>query len=230
MIGQSAPNLRRAATRAVVAISVAFVLLIPAPVAAGRAAPLVFNARDGFQVSPNQANPSGVWSYREKHKDGTYPLLTNFDASLSDVDGMEGWFGSEGPPWYLPAVWYNNSGIDQPVCCPTSPLPAGGLFAHPGGSYPVVIRWTSPRAGVVSIRLGLIDRDMLLGDGIAWSIGKPHHPVVSGAFGNGGQLEPIVIRIRVQAHDRIDLKINRGPTTNSADTTQVDETITLYPN
>jgi choice-of-anchor C domain-containing protein len=199
--------------------------------------PLVFNAADGFRVAPNQANPSGVWSYRQKDPGGGRSLLTYFDASAEDLEGLEAWSGTEVEPDHLPSVTYNNTGHDQPLdhyhFGGTSPLPAGGLAAHPGADHPVVIRWTSPSAGLVSIRLGLLDLDPRFGgtswgDGVRGSIGKPRHPVVSGAIANGGQQAPIVVRIRVRAHDRIELKIN-GAGDHHGDTTQVDLTITLFP-
>jgi hypothetical protein len=53
---------------------------------------------------------------------------------------------------------------------------------------------------------------------------------VSGAVENGGQVGPIVVSMKVRAHDKVDLKINNGGDRNaSCDTTQVDLTATLYP-
>ena len=226
MVDHMSLRIRRAATRAAVAISVAFVLFIPAPVAAGTAAPLVFNAAHDFLVYPNEANPSGPWSYRMKDPDGSRPLLANFDPNR-EVDGWEAWSGTLGP-WILPVVAYNNTGSDYYV--DGYPLPAGGLFAHPEATHPVVIRWTSPSAGRIAIQLILIDRDPMCGDGFGWSIGKVRHPVVSGTVPNGGTAAANVARIDVHAGDRIDLKISAGANHNdSCDTTQVGLTIKLLP-
>lgn len=145
MVVRSTRNLRRAATGASVATAVAFVLLVPVPVAAGSASPLVFNAREDFRVSPNQANPSGPWSYRRTAPDGTKPLLENFSTSAepcgSSGDGFQSWFGPE--VLDLPAVSKNATGADAFPC--GAFVRKGAMMAHPGGAHAVVIsgrvRW-----------------------------------------------------------------------------------------
>jgi hypothetical protein len=215
----------RAAIRAAIALAFAIILLIPAPVAAGSVDPVIYNARKDFLLSPNQDNPSGVWSYRQTYGDGTARVLTHFDRSFSDVEGIEAWSDNQAYqawPW-TPSILYNNTGADYLY------LPADGLFMHPSNEHDIVLRWKSPGDGRIAARLWLIDRDNGGGDGVGWSIGKPNHPLVSGAITNGGRLEPIIIRLNVKEGERIDLKIN--PRQDQGwDTTQVGLRIKFWPN
>lgn len=186
---------------------------------------IVFNARKDFQLSPNQPNPSGAWSYRQTYRDGTRRLLTHFDSGLSDINGFEAWTDNTAYlswPW-VPASWYNNTGGD--ISC----MPADRLFVHPSVDHAIVIRWKSPGAGRISIRLNLIDSDAGGGNGIGWSIGKLHRvPAASGTVVNGGTAEAYVARINVKAGDRIDLRVN-AQHEEGWDTTQVGLKITFWP-
>lgn len=230
MVVQNALKFRRAAIRAAVGIAVAFALLVPAPVAAGTASPIIFNARDDFRASPNEANPSGPWSYRRTAPNGSKPLLPNFSTDLSNVcgpsgEGQEVWFGPE--VLDLPAVWKNTTGSDAFPC--GAFVPAGALMAHPGGEHAVVIRWTSPTAGSIHVRAALIDRDDFCGDGVHWSIrvlDQPH--IARGNFPNGGSAKVRAGWFHVDPGSRLELKIGPGGT-NSCDSTQVNLKIKLLP-
>lgn len=224
-------KLRRAATRAAVAITVAFVLLVPAPVAAGTASPIIFNARDDFRVSPNEANPSGPWSYRRTAPNGNKPLLPNFSTDVSNVCGPSGegqqvWFGPE--VLDLPAVWKNTTGSDAFPC--GAFVPAGALMAHPGNEHAVVIRWTSPIAGSIHVRAALIDRDDFCGEGVNWAIrvlGQP--PIAKGNIPNGGLAKVRAGWFHVEQGSRLELRVGRGPDHNGCDSTQVRLRIALSP-
>lgn len=219
-------GVRRAIVRATVAFSVAFVMLTPGLVAAHSPSPIVFNARKDFQLSPNQANPSGAWSYRQTYSDGTRRLLRHFDSSLSGVEGIEAWTDNKAYlswPW-VPSVWYNNTGDDYLY------TPADGLFVHPSVDHAIVISWKSPSAGRISVDLTLIDRDAGGGNGVGWTLAKLRHfPAASGTIENGGTAQATVSRINVQAGDRIDLKVN-AQQEEGWDTTQVFLKISFWPN
>ncbi len=215
----------RIVARAAIAVSVGLVLLIPGPVAAGSPTPIVFNAREDFRLSPNEANPSGAWSYRQTYSDGTRRLLTHFDSSFADVEGFEAWSDDNAYlswPW-TPAVSYNNTGGDF------SYVPADRLFVHPSNEHAIVIGWKSPGAGYISVRLRLTDLDNGGGDGVGWSIGKRHNPFLAGTIVNGGAVEASVAQINVRAGDRIDLKVN-ALSDQGWDTTQVGLRIIFWPN
>jgi len=186
---------------------------------------LVFNARKDFELSPSQANPSGAWSYRETHSDGTRRLLTHFDTSLSGTEGMEAWTDNNAYlswPW-VPAVWYNNSGHD------VSYMPADGLFVHPSVDHAIVISWKSPGPGWISIDLTLTDRDAGGGNGVGWTIAKLRHlPAASGTIANGGSTQASVAHMNVREGDRIDLKVN-ALHEQGWDTTQVELEVTFWP-
>jgi hypothetical protein len=212
------------AVRAAIVVAVAFIVLIPAPVAAGSVDPVIFNARSDFRLSPDEANPAGAWSYRITTADGSRPLLRTFDPSFSDVDGVEAWSTRRAQqewPW-TPSILINNTGGDYLY------LPEDGLFMHPSNEHDIVLRWRSPDDGRIAARLWLIDRDAGGGDGVGWSFGKPNHPLVSGSIANGGRLEPIIVRINVKAGDRIDLTINPHQD-QGWDTTQVGLRIKFWP-
>ena len=215
---------RSTVARVAIAVSVALVLLLPSPVAAGGDIPLVFNAKKDFRLSPHAANPSGPWSYRQTYSDGSRRLLTHFDSSFSDVEGIEAWSDEEAYlawPW-TPSVGFNNTGGDHLY------LPADRLFVHPSNEHAIVIGWKSPSAGRVSIRLWLTDLDTGGGDGVGWSIGKVNHAALKGKLANGGAIDVYVASLDVAAGDRIDLKVH-ARTDQGWDTTMVGLKISLWP-
>jgi hypothetical protein len=220
---------RRIATAIAAGMTMMFVLLIPAPVAAA-GDPIIFNARDGFKLYPNQANPSGPWSYRRTAPNGSRPLLQNFSRNAEPCgpsgDDINSWFGPE--VLDLPAVSRNATGSDAHPC--GAFFPAGALMAHPGGDHKVVIRWTSPKAGSIRIRAAVIDRDANCGDGVRWVIQLNNQPAIAkGNIPNGGWVK----RLRtgpyhVDVGSRLELRLGpRG--TNSCDSTQVRLRIALQP-
>jgi hypothetical protein len=185
MVGVRAVPYRVAATAVTIALAV--ILLVPAAVAAGGPATIIYNAREDFQASPNQENPSGPWSYRRTAFEGDRPLLENFSSSAEPCgpsgEGMESWFGPE--VLDLPAVSKNTTGADAFPC--GAFVPKGALMAHPGGDHAVVIRWTSPVAGSIRVRSNLVDRDSFCGDGIHWSLQVLGQPRIGrGNIPNGG--------------------------------------------
>jgi hypothetical protein len=229
MVVHSAPHLRLAVTRAAVAIAVAFVLLVPAPVAAGGGSPMVFNARADFRASPNEANPSGPWSYRRAAEGFRGPLLSEFGTDHFLIPGLETWHGQElsTPGNKLPFVGVNTSGVDQHPF--TIDWPAGALLVHPGDAGGVMIVWRSPKQGRVQIRASMIDRESTCGDGVRWAISA--HPVLaSGVIPNGGTAKVSLGAIHVDLGDRVALKIGPGPNGDvNCDSTQIKFVITLTP-
>lgn len=199
------------------------------PVAAGGTSSITFNARDDFRFSPNQANPSGPWSYRRAAPDGSRPLLENFSTSAQPCgesgEGIESWYGPE--VLDLPAVSRNATGADAFPC--GAFVPAGVLMAHPGGDDAVVIRWTSPMAGSIHVRATLIDADAFCGDGVQWAVRILGEPVIAkGSFPNGGSAKVRAGWFHVDEGSRLELKI--GPAgSNSCDSTQTNLRIELVP-
>jgi hypothetical protein len=221
---------RRAATRAAVVVALAFAFLIPGPVAAGGASPIIFNARDDFRVSPNEANPSGPWSYRQTKGPGK-PLLDEFFTDHFFVPGLETWHGqtvSTSIKDKLPFVGVNATGSDQ------QPLGidwrAGALLVHPTDSD-VVIRWTSPMAGSIRIRAAVIDRDNNCGEGVNWVIQLGNQPpIAKGNIPNGGSIKGLRTgSYRVAVGSRLELRVGKGPDHAGCDSTQVRLRIALSP-
>lgn len=230
MVVQNALKFRPAAIRAAVAIAVAFALLVPAPVAAGTSSPIIFNARDDFRLSPNEANPSGSWSYRRTAPDGSKPLLENFSPNAEPCgpsgDGINSWFGPE--VLDLPAVSRNATGSDAFPC--GAFFPERALMAHPGGEHKLVIRWTSPTAGSIRIRAAVIDRDNFCGDGVDWVIQLGNQPAIAkGNIPNGGWVKGLRTgSYHVDVGSRLELRLGpRG--SNSCDSTQLRLRIALTP-
>ena len=219
---------RRAAIGAAASMALIVVLLIPASVAAAKS-PMIYNARDDFQVSPNQANPSGPWSYRQRKSSGAKPLLGEFWTDHFLVPGLETWHGqqvSTSNKDKLPFVGVNRTGSDQ------HPLgidwPTGALLVHPGRSHPVILRWTSPMAGSIRIRAAVIDRDDSCGDGVHWVIQLGSQPAIAkGDIPNGGWVTGLRTgSYHVDMGSRLELRVGiRG--TNSCDSTQVRLRIAL---
>jgi hypothetical protein len=220
---------RRIATAVGAAMTMMFVLLIPAPVAAGGSA-IIYNARDGFQLSPNQTNPSGPWSYRRSAPNGSRPLLENFSENAEPCgpsgDGINSWFGPE--VLDLPAISRNATGSDASPC--GASFPEAALMAHPGGKHQLVLRWTSPMAGNIRLRAAVIDRDAFCGDGVHWAIQLGHQPAIAkGNIENGGWMKGLRTgSYPVDEGSQLELRLGpRG--TNSCDSTQVRLSIALTP-
>ena len=214
---------------AVTLSTMALIALSGSPVAAGSAPLITFNARDDFLVSPNQANPSGPWSYRRAAPDGSRPLLENFSTDAAPCgpsgEGIESWYGPE--VLDLPAVTRNATGSDAFPC--GAFVPEGALMAHPGGDDAVAIRWTSPTAGSINVRVNLTDSDSFCGDGVQWAIrivGQP--PIAKGSFPNGGTARVRAGGFHVDEGSRLELKIGPGGS-NSCDSTQTNLRIELSP-
>jgi hypothetical protein len=222
---------------AIVTVVAGLALLVPVPVAAGVAAPIVFNARQDFQVSPDQANPSGRWSYRQTGPGSLRPLLAEFITDHFAVPGLQTWQGTEvsgGDQDKLPWVGVNTTGSDaNPL---TVSWPAGALLAHPGTDEAVVIMWQSPKEGLASVRVSLVDRDPNCGDGFGWSIRRTHHrTLAAGSVPNAGSVSanrtgyPLLAGIDVDPGTRIELRLDKGPGDAACDSTQVKLTIRLRP-
>jgi hypothetical protein len=231
---------RGAAARvAVLAVVSGLALLVPVPVAADTATPIIFNARDDFRVSPNQANPSGPWRYRQTGPGRHHPLLDEFWTDHFGMPGLETWHGQEGSSGgekdKLPWVGVNTTSSD--VDALGIDWPAGALLVHPGHNAAVMIVWRSPKEGLVRVRATVIDRDDDCGDGVRWSIRLSHrHALAAANIPNGGSAKvnehgyPALGAIDVDPGSRIELRIGIGPGgTNSCDSTQVRLTITLWP-
>jgi len=221
---------RRVAGGAVASVAMALAVLIPAPVAAGGGSTIYYNARDGFKLSPNQANPSGPWSYRRSAPDGSRPLLDNFSENAEPCgpsgDDINSWFGPE--VLDLPAISRNATGSDAFPC--GAFFPEHALMAHPGGEHQLVLRWTSPMAGTIRVRAAIIDRDAYCGDGVYWAIRLDNQPAIAkGRIDNGGWMTGLRTGpYPVDAGSRLELRLGpRG--SNSCDTTQLRLRIALTP-
>jgi hypothetical protein len=210
---------RHAATGAAAAIAVMLVLLIPAPAAAGGFS-MIFNVKEDFRVSPNQANPNGPWSFRMRTSSGSKPLLNEFWTDHFGIEGLQTWHGqhiSTSQKDKLPFVGVNATGTLQ------TPLgitwPAGALLVHPGATRQVIIRWTAPRTGQIRFRAALIDRDSC-GDGVHWVFQIGNQPAIA-----QGNLDNAVVKVRSGSYvltggEHLELRVGiRG--TNSCDSTQV---------
>ena len=116
-------------------------------------------------------------------------LFTRATRDAGGTAGVQSWTGADGRP--DPCVIANNN--DHPVTFTTLTIPAKSLSMHPGPSTGVAVAWTSPVAGSVQIRGGVIDGDPNCGDGIDWRIeharGDAIETLASGSFPNGGTQE-----------------------------------------
>lgn len=207
-------------------------LLLPGTVVAGTPSVLVFDARDDFRASPNEANPSGPWSYRQRDRHGHRPLLAQFRTDWFLVPGLEVWHGTEiyDPGNVEPHVGVNTSGSDQLVQGAVV-WPAGALLVHPGKRAAVIIQWKSPKAGKISVRAAMIDRNSVCGDGFRWSIRRAHHsPLVAGLVPNGGSATAFLAAIKVDRGSAVELRIGTGPGSFQCDSTEVRLRIVLTRN
>ncbi len=205
-------------------------LLVSSPVAAGAPSTLTFNARGDFQAAPNQANPSGPWSYRQQLGNGSKPLLGEFWTDADFTEGLEMWHGdqiSTSEKDKLPWVGVNTTGVEQhPVGID---WPAGALLVHPGYVEPVIVRWTSPEAGRIRVNAAVVDRDASCGDGVHWVIQLDNrNAIAKGVINNGGHVKVRTGSIAVVAGSRLELRIGVRQT-NSCDSTQIRFVIELTP-
>ena len=230
-------RLRRTTTRIVVAMATMLFLLLPATVAAGQPTGTSYNARTEFQVSPNQANPSGPWSYRRVLPDGSKPLLHLFATGVTNTCGSSGegqnvWFGPEALD--LPAVWKNTTGGDAFPC--GAFVPKGALMVHPmdddndATKQAVVIRWTSPAAGSIHIDAVIIDRDGFCGEGVNYAIQIGRQPYIAKAtLQNGGSAEVSSGWYHVEEGSKLELRVGSGTDHSGCDSTQVNLKVRLMP-
>lgn len=162
-------------SRAIVSVVVGVLLACLALQAPAGATGLTWNLAQDFLVAPNQANPNpdrygnaGVWSFlRGKAEDtSSYSLLPGFVSDAFDVEGLEQWqwtFDPGDPNAKLPAVGVNATGIDQHPT--TFTWPAGAVRIHPLQKRSVIVGWTSPIDGAVSIDASFLDMDCTDGNG-----------------------------------------------------------------
>jgi hypothetical protein len=213
-------------------VVVGLALLLPSTVVAGSPSVLVFDATDDFRVFPNQANPSGPWSYRQTKPDGRRPLLAGFSTDQFLVPGLETWHTELYDPGnsQIPMVGVNTSGSDQ-LAQGAIVWPAGTLQVHPGRrGTAVIIQWRSPKEGKVNVRASLIDRNVACGDGFRWSIRRVQKsPVASGLVPNGGSAAVFLAAIDVNRGTGIELRIGTGPGGTRCDSTEVNFRIVLTP-
>ncbi len=210
----------------------------PAQVAANDAAPIRFDARADFRVSPNEANPSGTWSYGLQRTGGRVALLQGFFSDHFGVAGLETWHGgqrSTGPRDRLPWVGTNRSGADaDPFGVDWR---AGAMLAHPGAEKDVVIMWRSPGHGRLRISGRLVDRHPDRGDGISWVIKRRgRERLASGRVANGGAtaFSPAAHArlggVRVIPNTVIMLRIGAGPSGDiGCDSTEVALRLAFRP-
>jgi hypothetical protein len=147
------------------------VLIVAGPAFTGtaQATSLTWDLATDFALSPNQANPNpdqygnpAVWSFLQGRAMDTssYTLLNGFVADAFGVEGLEQW---QGPFDGLPAVGVNATGIDQHPT--TFTWPAGVVRIHPLQKRSVIVGWTSPIDGAVSIDANFLDIDCTGGNG-----------------------------------------------------------------
>jgi hypothetical protein len=212
-------------------VVVGLTILLPSTVVAGTPSVIVFDAKDDFRTFPNQANPSGPWSYRQRKSNGHQPLLAEFWTDQYLIHGLETWHGTvvSRPGDAQPNVGVNTSGSDQFING-TSFWPAGALLVHPITTGAVIILWRSPKEGKVDVRASLIDRDATCGaDGFRWSIRRAQEsPMASGLVPNGGSVKVSFAAIRVHRGTGIELRIGSG-NSQECDSTQVRFRIALTP-
>jgi hypothetical protein len=159
--------------RSLVALLAVLIVAGPAFTGTAQATSLTWDLATDFALSPNQANPnpdqygnSAVWSFLQGHAMNTssYDLLDGFVAEAFDVEGLEQWQGPFGDPNdKLPEVGVNATGIDQQVDSFT--WPAGKVRIHPLQKRSVIVGWTSPIDGAVSIDANFLDMDCSGGNG-----------------------------------------------------------------
>ena len=111
-------------------------------------------------------------------------LLARSTANVAGVSGVYGWDGPED----CPNAVINTNDAEQAVT--TYRLPPRSVSIHPGPRSAVAVSWTSPIAGVVSVRGKLADGNPGCGDGVGWSLahrrGGTTTPLAGGEFDNGG--------------------------------------------
>jgi pimeloyl-ACP methyl ester carboxylesterase len=194
------------------------VALCPALLAAPALAATSWDMLRDFRPAPQQANPSGVWSYlqtQDSQNYRNYLLLPTFTAAaLGGISGLEQWSGTDqyGDADYLPEVGVNETGSSQTY--KTFAWPSHTLKVHPDSGNDVVVRWTSPISGTVSVKGSVDHIDDACGDGILWYIDKDGVALASGSVyqstqdfgaGTGGSA---LASIPVSAGDAIDFGVN----------------------
>jgi hypothetical protein len=206
-------------------------LAVPSAAVAATPDSIVYRAGAHFRTSPNEANPSGPWSYRQAIG-SRRPLLDEFWTDQAFYPGLETWHGQQismDERDKLPFVGVNTSGSDAHPF--NIDWPAGALLVHPSSTSAVVVRWRSPGPGTIRIRASVIDRDNNCGDGVSWSIRlRDQQLVAKGAFPNGGSAGVRSGPYRVDAGSLLELRVGMGAGGNhGCDSTQVGLRITLTP-
>lgn len=169
-----------------------------------------WNLYSDFRTTPNQANPNPdscgnptVWSFAKStaavHNPANYALLSGYTDNFATTTGLDGWYNAaSASPIQTPFVMKNTNATPATFAGSVT-VPPHSIVVHPGSEasaaegYYVVVGWTSPIAGSVSVTGGVSDDDPNgagAADGIAWSIdsfkASTNTTLTSGSYPNGG--------------------------------------------
>jgi lysophospholipase L1-like esterase len=230
---------RKLAAAATAILSVGFVSAASRPADAASTAGAwtvadVFTASTPANPSSDAAGNPGVWTLAQGvgFDTGTYRPLTTYADTSCGFTGLRSFSDPSG----LPSVGYNGTGraiVNEPGTCATPfSIPAAGITVHPMAND-VIVMWTSPVDGQVTITGRLFDADTNCGNGIGYRIGlipaggTEAVMLASGAFTNGGSssIDPSTTTgVAVTKGSRIILGVDdEGDTT--CDLTNADLTI-----
>ncbi|QFZ13484.1 hypothetical protein EH233_16470 [Anabaena sp. YBS01] len=158
-------------------------LSLPILAAEANNQPLSWNLSRDLMIGFN-GNPTRTWTFMKAqtiHNPGSYQSLEKLASPCRNYVGVlltniRCWQRVETPSAFIPYFGVYHLNPSTPIPVPDSSIGLAGLaVAHPTVNNAVVLRWTSPIQGQVSV-LGRIAPVGACGNGIKWFLDQENQP------------------------------------------------------
>ncbi|MBC1239084.1 hypothetical protein H6G94_02635 [Nostoc punctiforme FACHB-252] len=162
-------------------------LSLPVLAAEADAQPLSWNLSRDIMLGIGKTNPTRTWTFMKAqtiHNPGSYQLLEQFASPCRNyvgvlLTGIRCWQRVTTPSAFIPYFGGVYSNASLPI--PDSLIGLTGLaIAHPTVTNAVVLRWTSPIQGKVSVS-GRTAPMGACGNGIKWFLDRENSNLLSGS-------------------------------------------------